>query len=280
MRLRTTQPSVSAWIRALETEAGVPLLERNRRGVRLTEAGAVFLGHARETLRQGREALLRARQAGRGETGRLRLGYTPLTSYAGMPILVQRFRAAYPDAIVELTQSISSDLEAALVAERIDVALLHPPLQEGGDLALLDFEPDELVLALPTASPLSSLDEVPLAALEGQPFLMGPRTLGPHIYDRIILAFREAGFGPSIVQEVAGMETLIGLAAAGIGCGFVIRSLAVIRRPGVVYRPLVGANLPTLPIALAWRRDGLPAIASRLCDLACESGEPWRRRLG
>lgn len=279
VRLHTTQPSVSAWIRTLETEVGSDLLERNRRGVRLTEAGAVFLGYARSALRQSSEGISRARRAARGEVGRLRLGYTPLASYAGMPGLVRLFRRSYPDAVVELTQLLSAELEEALAAEIVDIALLHPPLNTENDLEVLEFAPEELVLALPASSPLAELTEVPIGALEGQPVIGWPRTVGPYLYDRLILTFRQAGFGPKIVQEVSSMEVLIGLAASGIGCGFVARSLSVIQRPGVAYRPLVGSDLPTVPIALVWRRGDVPPIAARLRDVASrDDGGPWRCR--
>ena len=51
-RLHTAQPSLSRQIRDLEHEIGVPLLTRSARGVELTEAGKVFLDHARLALAQ------------------------------------------------------------------------------------------------------------------------------------------------------------------------------------------------------------------------------------
>src|SRR5262245_34743848 len=62
-RLHTAQPSLSRQIRDLEQEIGVQLLMRSARGVELTEAGRVFLDHARLALAQaeaGREAARRA----------------------------------------------------------------------------------------------------------------------------------------------------------------------------------------------------------------------------
>ena len=62
-RLHTAQPSLSRQIRDLEHAVGVPLLARSTRGVELTEAGKVFLDHARLALAQveaGREAARRA----------------------------------------------------------------------------------------------------------------------------------------------------------------------------------------------------------------------------
>lgn len=266
-RLNITQPSLSARIQALEAEVGVTLLDRNRRQVQLTDAGRTFLDHARAAVRSAKDAMARARRAAAGEIGRLRFGFTALTSYVGMPELVQRFRSACPEIAIELVQAETARLEAGLLAEEIDIALLHPPLSAPG-LAQRDLGSDEMVLAIPASSALSHLPAVPPHRLAGQPFLIGPRHIGPHLYDQIILLCRQAGFSPAIVHEVTAMTTLIGLAAAGVGCGFVAGSLQVIQRPGVAYRPLAGVQAPSLPTALAWRDGALSAPGRRFLELA------------
>ena len=56
-RLHVSQPSLSAQIHDLERELGMPLFERNPRGMRLTPAGERFLAHARRTLRAAEQAV-------------------------------------------------------------------------------------------------------------------------------------------------------------------------------------------------------------------------------
>src|SRR3954465_1480636 len=75
-RLHIAQPSVSQQVRRLEDELGVSLFERNRRGVTLTPAGHRLLDGARATLAQAAHAADRARAAGAGERGRLRVNLT------------------------------------------------------------------------------------------------------------------------------------------------------------------------------------------------------------
>jgi DNA-binding transcriptional LysR family regulator len=271
-QLNMSQPALSLRIRALEQEVGVTLLERDRRSVRLTEAGRAFLDQARVAVRSGADAIARARGAARGEAGRLRFGFTALSSYADMPELVQRYRLARPSVHIELVQGETSNLAASLLSDDIDIALLHPPLSVAG-LRLKELAADDMVLAVPSVHPLAKLKTVPLRKLAGEPFVLGPRRIGPHLYDQIILACGKAGFSPNVVQEVASMTTLVGLVAAGTGCGLVPSSLQVIRRPGVTFRRLArSSNAPRLSTALAWRDGSLSAAVQQVLKLAGDIG--------
>src|ERR1700733_1711717 len=74
-RLHISAPSLTEQVRNLEQELGAPLLTRTKRNVALTDAGVRFLEEARSTLRQAEHAALVAKLAGRGELGRVEIGY-------------------------------------------------------------------------------------------------------------------------------------------------------------------------------------------------------------
>ena len=63
------------------------------------------------------------------------------------------------------------------------------------------------------------------------------------------------------MQEVAEMQTVIGLVAAGVGLSLVPESVQALTRGGVTYRPLNDA--PAVELALAWRTsDESPVLAA------------------
>src|SRR6478752_9220194 len=95
--LSYTQSAVSQQIAALEAETGMALLERNPRGVTLTAAGQLLVGHADGILARldAAEASLAAIAGLRG--GRLRMASFPTAGATLMPIAIAAFRASYPE---------------------------------------------------------------------------------------------------------------------------------------------------------------------------------------
>ncbi|WP_420963753.1 LysR substrate-binding domain-containing protein [Brucella sp. IR073] len=267
-RVHITQPALSQRIRALEEEVGAALLERDRRQVSLTPAGAAFLEPARAAVANAMLAKSAAQRALRGETGRLRLGFTVIAFYGFLPAAVRVYRSRFPDVSVELTEVNSPSLERALASGELDLGILHPPL-EMPSLNHQSLPPQKLVLALPVDHPLAARSTVRVAELRDQPFLIAPRRIGPNIYDRVIAHFRSEGVSPAIIQEATPMTTLIGLVSAGVGLGFVTEGLAAAGRPGVVFLT-VEPPPPEVPVAAAWAGDRPSMPAMRFLDVVRE----------
>ncbi|MFD9668002.1 LysR family transcriptional regulator [Rhodococcus sp. NPDC059968] len=95
-RLHMSQPPLSQQIRALERDLGVVLFERTTRTVQLTAAGAAFLGPAKEVLGAAGVARKAALAAGRGEVGRVSLGFAGASSAVTLPLLTRAVGSELP----------------------------------------------------------------------------------------------------------------------------------------------------------------------------------------
>ena len=262
-RLHISQPPLSQQIRALERELDVLLLDRNRRSVSLTPAGSVFLNEARAILDAVEAATEAARSVARGEAGRLAIGFVGSAMHGALPDVLREYRRTHPAVALALTELPTAAQLEALAAGRIDVGVLRPPVREPG-LALATIQTEPFVVALPEDHPLAAEQEVPLAALLDEPFVLLSRREAPGLHLSLAEAMSAAGGVPRVVQEAREMQTVVGLVAAGLGVSLVPASVGADAHHGVAYRPVAG-TAPVVELALAWRPDALsPTVESFL----------------
>jgi DNA-binding transcriptional LysR family regulator len=257
-RLHMSQPPLSEAIRELEATIGAQLLERSRRRVALTAAGEVLLRDARALLGDLDRALETARRIGTGQAGRLRLSFVGSALYGVVPDLLRAFSLERPDIELQLQERSTTEQLAALAAGDLDIGFVRAPAAAEG-LTSQTIMREPTVAALPGGHPLSTLKRIPVARLSTEPFVLFPREQAPELHDAIMSAIAADGRLPRIVQEVAEMQTIIGLVASGMGVSLVPGSVQALARTGVVYRPVVGA--PRSDLAMVTRRaDTSPMV--------------------
>jgi DNA-binding transcriptional LysR family regulator len=117
------------------------------------------------------------------------------------------------------------------------------------ELAAKKVRSEPLVVALPSNHPLTPRKRIPLHLLAREPFVCFPRHRGPGFFDYLMNLCHKAGFLPNIVQEASHLD-IVSLVAAAFGVALVPRSVKFARRPGVVFRPIVGS--PQTEVYMAW----------------------------
>ena len=119
-----TQPSLSMQIKSLEDELGVVLLDRSKKPVIPTEAGALVIAQAQETIKAYntiRESVAELK----GETaGRLRLGVIPTIAPYLLHKFIPDFVKRYPKIELEIREMVTADIIEALKRDKIDAALV------------------------------------------------------------------------------------------------------------------------------------------------------------
>jgi DNA-binding transcriptional LysR family regulator len=274
-RLHLAQPPLSRQIQQLENELGVRLFERGKRRVALTDAGAVFLDHARAVLAQADAAVEAARGAARGEAGKLTVGFIGAASYSVLPGIVQAFRTRVPDAELVLQELTTAEQLAALRAGQLRAGLVRPPVADA-TLAAETILREPLVVALPAGHPLAAQRRLALAALAAEPWVLFPRRLAADLYDQIVALCERAGFRPRLAQEAVQMQTVVRLVGAGGGVSLVPRSVRTLHSAGVAYRPLRDGPA-TVEMAVAWRRDDESPLLRQFLDVARTTKYPSGR---
>lgn len=155
-RLSVTESAVSASLAALHRDIGVELLARHGRGLRLTEAGAVFADYARRILGLMEEGVAAARDGAAVERGRLRLGAVTTAGEYLVPRLLASFRRCFPQVEVTLDVGVRDRVFALLSDHLVDVVIGGRPLP-GRGLVTRAVRPNSLIVVAGSAHPVTDL---------------------------------------------------------------------------------------------------------------------------
>jgi DNA-binding transcriptional LysR family regulator len=215
--IHISQPALSLQIRALEEEAGVRLLERNRRKTTLTAAGLAFRDDAAAALSQLEQAIRRARLAANGKLGLVRIGFISTAGREIVPEIVRQFRELNPEVEFSLRNILTAEQVQMLESGSLDVGFLRLPIGGHSELDVVTVHREPFVLVVPSSHKLAKRKRVRLGEVAGQDFVMYERTCAPGFHDLIFGMLRNAGIVPNISQTAGEIPTLISLVDSRMG---------------------------------------------------------------
>jgi len=277
-RLHLSPPSLTEQIQRLERELGARLFMRTKRNVALTDAGARFLEEARLTLRQAERAELVARLAGRGEVGRIEIGYVSSAACTGLlTAAVAAYRRAHPLVSLSIWKMETSRQLDQLAEGRLDIGFLRPPARYPVGISAMILARQAVIVALPNDHRLAETDPISAAMLAEEQFIAPTFETELGIYRHTVAVGEQGRFVPRIAERAPDFFTIVTLVAAGFGIAVVPQSCACIQIPGVVYRSL-SSQTKQAELAVACRRDEkAPAVKAFLQHLKDRRLEPAGR---
>lgn len=271
--LGLTQPALSRSIAKLEAELGQPLLERQTRRVRLTDAGRLFESRAREILALVDDA--KAELTDDGQTGRLRVGAIPTVAPYFLPGVLRLFRDRHPRAQVVAAEETTDRLLEHCRQGEVDVALLAAPVAAPYLQVETLFE-EELLLVLPPGDPLATKPRITLTDLRQKPFVLLDET---HCLSGTIEALcRQRAFQPLAVERASQLATVEELVALGHGLSLIpqmARAIDDSRRR--IYRSVTNPQ-PTRTIVLVTNPYRYHSrLMTQFCECVREAAAPFKR---
>jgi DNA-binding transcriptional LysR family regulator len=251
--LQLTQPSITARIQALERELGEGLFERGGRGVRLTDAGAIFLPYAErilQMLREGKDSVEEVRSV---HAGSLRLGSALTISTYVLPCILHALHSRYPGLEVVVRTGRSEQVLNMLLADEVQVglvrSLIHPQVET------VDLYADEVILVSSPEHPFAAGRWATIEAVAAQPVILFDR--GSSYYGLIHGFFRQAGVVPNVAMELDSMEATKRMVEEGLGIALLPRvCLERELKLGTLAEVTISDALPiSRRIALIYRRS-------------------------
>ncbi|MFJ6482590.1 MULTISPECIES: LysR family transcriptional regulator [unclassified Streptomyces] len=284
--------AVSQQLGVLEREAGLPLLERTGRGVRLTPAGQNLVGHAEAVLERLERADADLAEARGGLAGALRIGAFPTATRAIVPAALTALARRHPALEPMVSETDPAAVAHALRAGDLDVALVHAydfvPAEPEPGLATEPLYVEAMYLAAPAAGvPAPGAPAPPPGAAEsggpdqgavlrahaGAPWITA--TPGTLCHVMTVRACQAAGFTPRVRHQVDEFATVLALVAAGQGVAVVpqlgvtgpadpavrLTRLLMERRTNLAFRSGAGAHPAVAAFGTALRAAVPPDLA-------------------
>jgi molybdate transport repressor ModE-like protein len=255
--LYTVQSNVSGHIARLERELGVVLVDRQRGG--LTDDGVIVVEKARRVLHELDD--IQAEMASRGDEvrGDSRLGVLGTTARWLLPTLLTHLQRQHPGVHVTVHEGNTTNLIPRLVAQQIDAAIVHLPVDDP-EVTVEPLFAEDLVLLAHHRHHLSVHDTVALADLANEPLMLPPRgTALRRVIDR---AASGVGIELQAQVEIDGVRLLASLAFEGFGAA-IVPATSVPRWLKGDFKRIVVPELPRRVVGWVQRRRPSPGAPTR-----------------
>ena len=277
-KLGYTQSAVSQQIAALERESGSVLIERNPRGIRLTDAGEALVRHAEGILARiaDAEAELEAIAGLRG--GRLRLGSFPTAGATLMPKAIAAFSSKHPGVELSLAEADPMESLPRLKAGELDLVLVDDTsgVLDQDEVEFEHILDDPLHIALPKDHPLVDRPRLRFEDLAEDQWIQPTQACACSRHAEEACA--KAGYVPRVAYESDDFGVVQGLVAAGVGVALLPELALVGERSDITVRPIgkkpLMRKIYAATLANSYRSAALEEMLVTLKETAREYARP------
>jgi DNA-binding transcriptional LysR family regulator len=259
------QTKLSRCVRQLEERIGMIVFDRSSGGVRATQAGRDFIRMARSILEQMDTLMASAHSAGRGEAGRLAIGFYTSLSAGNLRAILIDYAKRFPQVEMGMIEGSRTRLTTALRNGAIDVAIVtgETPLFDNKTMSLWS---ERIMVAVPEGNLLAERETINWTNLAGETLLISRHDPGADIQELLLTKLTSPGDRPRVVCHDATWGNIKSLVGAGFGVSLVTESDVGTSPSGLIYRELRdGTGSSRIGYSAHWRADNdNPVLASFL----------------
>lgn len=260
-RCHVSQPTLSVAVKKLEDELGIPLFERSKNSIRVTETGKRIIEQAQRVLDQVGVIRDMAQDGKNQLNAPLKVGAIYTIGPYLFPHLLPELRRAAPDMPLYIEENYTATLRQKLRQSELDAIIIALPFEEP-EVVTLPLYDEPFVVLLPGGHPLTERESLTAEELaKEQLLLLGP---GHCFRDQVLesctplvdaVTRNPNAKAPSLVTEGSSLETIRHMVASGLGITVLPLSAATAMQYDesiLAVRPFA-APVPFRTVALAWR---------------------------
>ncbi|MGC8120082.1 hydrogen peroxide-inducible genes activator [Marinobacter sp. VGCF2001] len=260
-RCHVSQPTLSVAVKKLEDELGIPLFERSKSSIRVTEVGQRIIEQSQRVLDQVGVIKDMAQDGKNQLNSPLKVGAIYTIGPYLFPHLLPELRRAAPDMPLFIEENYTASLRQKLRHSELDAIIIALPFEEP-EVVTLPLYDEPFVVLLPAGHPLTEKEQITAEEMaKEQLLLLGP---GHCFRDQVLescpplveaITKRVDNGRPQLVTEGSSLETIRHMVASGLGITVLPLSAATAikyQEDILTVRPFA-PPVPFRTVALAWR---------------------------
>ncbi|SUM35002.1 transcriptional regulator [Staphylococcus gallinarum] len=212
--LYIAQPTISKAIKDLEKELNMPLFDRSKRQLVLTDAGKIFFQKCKEILTLYNDLPKEINSLLGLETGHISIGLSAVMNMNQFIHILGQFHQQYPNVTYNLVENGGKMIETQLINDEIDIGITTLPVDKTIFHSIPLYQED-LRLVLNKEHELARYDEIEMHMLKDEDFILFNEDF--YLNDKIIEAAKNAGFIPNTISKISQWNFIENLLSAHLG---------------------------------------------------------------
>lgn len=212
--LYIAQPTISKAVKDIEKELGMPLFDRSKRELKLTDAGQVFYQKCKEILALYNNLPVEINSLLGLETGHISIGLSAVMNMNKFIQILGEFHKLYPNITYNLVENGGKMIESQLANDEIDIGITTLPV-DGKIFNSIPLYQEDLKLVLNKEHHLAHRKTVEMKELANEDFILFNEDF--YLNDKIREAAKNAGFIPKTISKISQWNFIENLLNAHLG---------------------------------------------------------------
>ncbi|UXU50307.1 cidABC operon transcriptional activator CidR [Staphylococcus arlettae] len=212
--LYIAQPTISKAVKDIEKELGMPLFDRSKRELKLTDAGQVFYQKCKEILALYNNLPVEINSLLGLETGHISIGLSAVMNMNKFIQILGEFHKLYPNITYNLVENGGKMIESQLANDEIDIGITTLPV-DGTIFNSIPLYQEDLKLVLNKEHHLAHRKTVEMKELANEDYILFNEDF--YLNDKIREAAKNAGFIPKTISKISQWNFIENLLNAHLG---------------------------------------------------------------
>ena len=249
--LYIAQPTISKAIKDIEAEMAVPLFDRSKRNLVLTDAGKIFFNKCKEIIALYGNLPTEINSLYGLETGHINISMSAVMSMSKFIGVLGDFHKLYPNITYNLIESGGKTTENLILNDEVDIGVTTLPVDHQ-QFECISLNKEELIVVLNQEHPLAKKSSVKMEELADENFILFNEDF--YLNDKIIENAKNAGFVPNMVSQISQWNVIENLISNQLGVSILPTTIAQLLNEDVKIVRLENTHT-TWELGVVWKKD-------------------------